>query len=103
MLASYGKESASHAIQTMVGEETMDGTELQQKLAACIDEQLHPGRDRGDRIQACLDLQQVLLGTSLWLESCRLKIDLECVDEPMFEEHLQGMQNAIQSIRLVRA
>ena len=53
-------------------------------------------------IQACLDLQQILLGTSLWLEGCRLKLDLESSQEPVLEQHLAGMEQAIQSIRLVR-
>jgi hypothetical protein len=86
----------------MAGEEMMNGNELQQTLAAWISEQLRPGRDRGDRIQACLDLQQILLGTSLWLEGCRLKLDLESSQEPVLEQHLAGMEQAIQSIRLVR-
>src|SRR5207247_2296328 len=79
-------------------EATMDLNELQQTLVTCIDDQLHAGRDRGDRLQDCHDLLRILMGASLWLERCRLMIDLESCHEPTFEEHLLGVAQSIQSV-----
>src|SRR5437868_4443382 len=83
-------------------EATMDLNELQQMLVTCIDDQLHSGRDRGERLQACQDLQRIFMGASLWLEGCRQVIDLESSHEPTFEEHLVGVAQSVQSGRWVQ-
>ena len=80
----------------------MDLEELQQMLVTCIHDQLRSERDRGDRLRACTHLQRVLMGTALWVEGCRQAIDLESSQEPAFEEHLAGVDQAIRSIRWVK-
>jgi hypothetical protein len=79
----------------------MDLDELQHALVTCIDDQLRPGRDRGDRLRACRDLQRLLAGPSLWVEGCRQTIDLEGGQEPSLEEHVAGVDQAIRSLRWV--
>jgi hypothetical protein len=80
----------------------MQMNELQQTLVTCIHDHLHSQGDRGDRMEACRDLQRVLMGASLWLEGVRQVIDLESAAEPSYEEHLEGVALAAQSVRWVQ-
>jgi hypothetical protein len=83
-------------------EATMELNELQQRLVTCIDHELRPGRDRGERLEACRDLQRLLMGAALWLEGCRSRLDLECEEEPTLEVHLAGIESAIQNVRWIQ-
>lgn len=80
----------------------MELKDIQQMLVTCIDEQLRPGRDRGDRLEACRELQRILMGASVWLEGCHRSIDMETGEEAGFEEHFQGVEQAILNVRWIR-
>ena len=80
----------------------MELNELQQRLVTCIDEELRPGRDRGERIQACQEMQRLLMGAALWLEGCRARLDLEYEEEPTLEVHVAGIEEAVQNVRWVQ-
>jgi hypothetical protein len=83
-------------------EAIMELQELHQRLVTCIDHELSPGRDRGERLQACRDMQRLLMGAALWLEGCRARIDLECAEEPTLEAHVAGIAEAVQNVRWVQ-
>lgn len=70
----------------------MEARELERLLAVVLHEALDPKQDRGDRLQAGAELQQLLAAAQRWLERCLDEIDGEGAQEPHLRDHLRGLQ-----------
>lgn len=77
----------------------MEAKELERLLAVVLHEALDPKQDRGDRLHAGEELQELLAAAQRWRRKCSDEIDAESPKEPGLRDHLRGLQAELARLR----